>query len=172
MQCCHNYRKYNSSSKKNNNNNCHLPAIWKAYQVRGQLLEFSLLWVLYLLKKVIKLVTSNALNAALLMLFRKLCKKIASTFHTWLPFNYCQTISCVLFISSNATDWMQCNPSYFWSSYHIWYNTILFSPSLFLFLRKDQKHNRYIQKRAFWTSHLQTLLLPQWLTSDFTSLPL
>lgn len=124
----------------------------------------------HLLKKFIKLVTADALNAALLMSFEKLCKKIASTFYTWLPLNYCQTISCALFISFNAVDLMQCNSSYFWSSCHIQYNT-LFSPSFFLLLRKDQKHNKCIQKRAFWMSHLKTLLLSQWITSDFTSLP-
>lgn len=113
----------------------------------------------HLLKKYIKLVTCNELNAALLMSFETLCKKIAGTFYTWLPFSYRQTISCALFLSFIAIDLMQHNSSYFWSSCHSQYNTIFFS-LLSLFLRKDQKHNKCIKRRVFWMAHLKTLLLP------------
>lgn len=76
---CYNHRKHNSSGEKNNSFDCYLESIPSQKTAARICLTLRLF---HLLKKFIKLVTSNVLNAALLMSFEKLCKKIVSTFYT------------------------------------------------------------------------------------------
>lgn len=157
MQCCFSHRKYNSNSEKI------ITVIWlhsRKYQRAAARIHLTLR-LFHMLRKFIKLVTSSTLSAVLLTPFEKLCKKIASTFRTWLPLSDCQTISCALFISFNAIDLMQCNSSYFWSTCHVQYNTLaFFLPPFFFYVSERIKSTISVfKKRALWMSHLKTLLL-------------
>lgn len=97
-------------------------------------------------------------------------KKIASTSYTWLPFNYCQTIRCGLFISFNVVDLMQCNSGSSWSCSHIQHR-VLFSPSSSFFYSPERiKSTSAFKEQLFSVPHPKTSRLPQWITSDFSSL--
>lgn len=97
-------------------------------------------------------------------------KKIASTSYTWLPFNYCQTIRCGLFISFNAVDLMWYNSGSSWSCSHIQHR-VLFSPSSSFFYSPERiKSTSAFKEQLFSVPHPKTSRLPQWITSDFASL--
>lgn len=97
MQCCHNYRKYNNSSKKNNN--CHLPAVWKACKSEDSCWNLAYFKSTLLVKEIHKIGYINALNATLLMLFRKFCKKISEhIFHDYHLTTVKPSVVCYLYL--------------------------------------------------------------------------
>jgi hypothetical protein len=127
---CNNYGKYNSNREKKN----HWLLSKKHSKSENSCQNVFCFKTILLVKEIHKIGYIQYVECYTAHIIQEIVQKKATIFYTWLPLSYCQSIGCVMFISFNVIDLMQCNSIYFWSSYHILQKTVFFNKSFFYFL--------------------------------------